>query len=968
MQTYGFEHLWTQDVPEIKSTVSMYRYAKNGAELLSIHNSDENKVFGIAFRTPPKDSSGVAHILEHSVLCGSRKYPVKEPFVELLKGSLQTFLNAMTFPDKTCYPVASQNEQDLYNLIDVYLDAVFYPRITPEIFAQEGWHYEYASQDGGLQIKGVVYNEMKGAYSSPDGLLHEYSQQTLFPDSPYGLDSGGHPEWIPTLTYEDFLAFHRKYYHPSNAKMFFYGDDDPEKRLQKAHEYLKDFEPIEPDSQIGLQPRTSEPVRLESYYPADDPEAKSMLTVNWLLDVSTDVEKALATQILEVLLIGMPSSPLRKALLDSGLGEDLAGVGLETDLRQMYFSTGLKGISSRDLEKVPEFVFSTLQELSSGGFDARAVEAAVNTVEFELRENNSGSLPRGLVVMIRALTTWLHDKDPTTQLAFEEPLSSIKARLESGEKLFERMVQHDLLENDHRSVVILRPDKDKGRELEKREQNRLQQMALALSREEKSSIMDEAEKLRQAQEEPDDPRDLARIPSLKVSDLPREVKTIPIEVQDQGQVRTLFHELDTHGVVYLDLAFDLRQLHQKLLGYIPLFGRCLVEMGTDREDDVSFNQRIQSKTGGIHAESFTSMTDEGQDFGAWMLVRGKAMQDKVQDFVSILEDVLLRANFDNRSRFRQLVLEEKAKMEQRLIPAGHQMVNMRLRAKYSLADWTNEHLNGISYLLFLRYLLQEVDTRWDRVLAALEEIRDVLISKQAMVANLTLDGASWSGMEPAFQELFASLPDREVQQVKWLVDCLPGNEGLTLPSQVNYVGKGVDLYAQGYTFAPSSLVVNRYLRTGWLWDKLRVQGGAYGAFSLFDHLSGVLTMISYRDPQLMGTLDVYDRTGDFLQNARFDEAEIERAVIGSIGDMDRHQLPDAKGLTSMLRYLTGETDEKRQARREAILATTREDFRTMAQWYSTIGRAGKVVVLGDRSRIDQAVDQGLEMEHIWDLM
>ena len=968
MQTYGFEHLWTQDIPEIKSTASLYRYAKNGAELLSIQNSDENKVFGITFRTPPKDSTGVAHILEHSVLCGSQKYPVKEPFVELLKGSLQTFLNAMTFPDKTCYPVASQNVQDLYNLIDVYLDAVFYPRITPEIFAQEGWHYELSDQSGDLQYKGVVYNEMKGAYSSPDGLLHEYSQQTLFPDSPYGLDSGGHPEWIPRLTYEDFFSFHRKYYHPSNAKIFFYGDDDPERRLQKAHEYLKDFEPIEPDSQIGLQPRIPEPVRFESAYPADDPEAKCMLTMNWLLDVSTDVEKALAFQILEVLLIDMPSSPLRKALLDSGLGEDLAGIGLENDLRQMYFSTGLKGVGSQDLDRVPEFVLATLQELTSKGFDPKAVEAAVNTVEFELRENNSGSLPRGLVVMIRALTTWLYDKDPTAPLAFEEPLSSIKARLDSGEKLFEHLVQQDLLDNPHHSVVILRPDKDKGRELERREQNQLQQTARALSDEDRDRLKAEAEKLHKAQEEPDDPRDLAGIPSLKVSDLTPEVTTIPIQIQDQDRVSVLYHELDTNGVVYLDLAFDLRQLHQKLLGYIPVFGRCLVEMGTDKEDEVSFNQRIQSKTGGIHAESWASMKDEGRDFGAWMLLRGKAMLDKVPDFVSLLEDALLRANFDNQARFRQIVLEEKAKMEQRLVPAGHQIVNMRLRAKYSFADWAFEHMHGVSYLLFLRYLLQEVDTSWDKVLASLEEIRQVLINARSMVANLTLDGASWSGAETAFQGLFSSLPDREPGQITWLAECLQGNEGLTLPSQVNYVGKGVDLYAQGYTFDPSSLVVNRYLRTSWLWDKLRVQGGAYGAFSLFDHLSGVLTMVSYRDPQLLGTLDVYDQTGNFLQNARLDDAEIERAVIGSIGDMDRHQLPDAKGLTSMFRYLTGETDEKRQLRRDAILKTTRDDFRAMAQWYSTISQAGKVVVLGDKSRIDRAVQQGLSMEHVWELL
>jgi len=375
--------------------------------VLSLSNDDDNKVFGITFRTPPTDSTGVAHILEHSVLCGSRKYPVKEPFVELLKGSLQTFLNAFTYPDRTCYPVASQNLQDFYNLIDVYLDAVFYPLLDPFIFKQEGWHVEAETQDGPFHFKGVVYNEMKGAYSSPDNVLSEYSLQSLFPDNPYGFDSGGNPREIPNLTYEQFKAFHETYYHPSNARIYFYGDDDPEARLRILQGYLDAFEPIQVDSQVKVQPPFKEPRRMERGYMVDEgtPNPKAMITCNWVLGETAETQKNFSLRILEYILLGMPGSPLRKALIESGLGEDLAGEGLGTELRQIYFSTGLKGIDVINQERVEGLIWETLEKLATKGIDPKTVEAALNTIEFRLRENNTGNFPRGLVLMLRALST-----------------------------------------------------------------------------------------------------------------------------------------------------------------------------------------------------------------------------------------------------------------------------------------------------------------------------------------------------------------------------------------------------------------------------------------------------------------------------------------------------------------------------------------------------------------------------------
>jgi len=967
MQDLGFELVWQTRIQEIQGLVSLYTYSQNGAEVLTVENDDENKVMGITLRTPPRDSTGVAHILEHSVLCGSRKYPVKEPFVELLKGSLQTFLNAMTFPDKTCYPVASQNTQDLLNLMDVYLDAVFFPRITPEIFAQEGCHL-VARQDSrdGLGYQGVVYNEMKGAYSSPDSLLAEYSQQSLFPDTTYGLDSGGHPESIPHLTYEQFLEFHRTYYHPSNARIFIYGNDDPRPYMALLQEYLQQFSALDVESRIGLQPRFSAPERVTAYYPADPQSgSKSMLTVNWLLDASTNLEANLGAHILEELLIGMPASPLRKALLDSGLGEDLAGIGLEGDLRQMFFSTGLKGIQAEDGPRVEEVIYSTLRSCAEEGFDPKTVEAAVNSVEFDLRENNTGSLPRGLVLMIRALSTWLYDEDPTLLWAFERPLEGLKAQLQAKEPVFERMVREYLLDNPHQSRVLLSPDPEKGRAVEKREKKKLQELKARLSPDELQAIQAEAERLEALQQEPDPPQELAKIPRLTVNDLPPKAPMYPLQVEAKTNGLVLYHELFTNAVFYLDVGFGLGQLEQKYLGYVRLFGRALTEMGTLDEDYVSLSQRIQARTGGIHAQALSAAHEESREPCTWLFLRGKAMADKVGDLVGILEDVLTKPLLDYPERFRQLVLEEKARMEQRLIPAGHQMVNMRLRSKYSLADWVNEHISGLSYLLFLRFLAQKVETDWSGVVRDLEHIKERLFNRQNMVFNVTADAETWKSTQPILDALVHKLPRRPLHPAKWLVDCQIGDEGVKIPAQVNYVGKAVDLYTQGYSFHPSSLVVARYLRMSWLWDKIRVQGGAYGAFSLLDRVSGVLSFLSYRDPNITNTLQVFDDTADYLTRASLAAAEVEKAVIGTIGDMDAYSLPDAKGFTSMLWYLTGETDIKRQQRREAILSTTAEDFQAFGQWLRELSTHGHVVVMGDEAALEQAVNTGLKLDHVW---
>jgi presequence protease len=967
--THGFEFIREQALAEINSTARFYRHVNTGAELLSLLNSDENKVFGVSFGTPPTDSTGVAHILEHSVLCGSHKYPIKEPFVELMKSSLNTFLNAMTFPDKTCYPVASQNVQDFYNLIDVYLDAVFFPRLTPQIFQQEGWHYELEAPDAPLTYKGVVFNEMKGNYSSPDSMLRELSQQSLYPNITYGLDSGGDPKHIPDLTYAQFKAFHQRHYHPSNAKLFFYGDDDPNERLRLLDACLGTFGRIDFDATVPLQPRFVAPKRLTRTYAAGNADhqvpsrdkagthaaaKETMLTVNWMLDEVVDVETALGFDILEHILIGTPASPLYKALIDSRLGQGLTGGGLDDGLRQPMFSIGLKGIDPADADKIELLIADTIGTLAEQGIDPMTVEAALNTVEFRLRENNTGAFPRGIVFMLRALRSWLHGRDPLSPLAFEAPLAAVKARVAGGERYFENLIGRHFIANSHRTLLILRPDRQQAEREAKEEEARLARERAGMSGADLDAVVAATRALKLAQETPDPPEALATIPSLKLADLPRRNKLVPIEATHVRDTRVLYHELLTNGVVYLDIGFDLHTLPAELLSYLPLFGRALLETGVGDDDFVRLSQRIGRATGGIRPQKWTSTVPGAEHCAAWLCLRAKALPDQAEELLTILQDILTSARLDNRERFKQLVMEEKASVESRLVPAGSSYVDRRLRAYFHEADWAEEQMGGVSYLFFLRKLAGEVETDWEAVLAALERIRKTLLDRAAMLCNVTAEAAHWTRLQPLLADFLGALPRAMSAPTPWQVADGPLSEGLIIPAKVNYVGKGADLYKLGVKPSGANLVIRRYLRTTWLWDKIRVQGGAYGGQCMLDRYSGGFTFVSYRDPNLLRTLDIYDRTGNFLKDVDLNDAELTRNIIGTIGEVDTYRLPDAKGFASMQRYLIGDSDEARQRVREEILSTTTGDIRNFADALAQVAAHGRVVVLGSEQAIEAA--------------
>ncbi len=952
-QTQAFKIVRHEEIPEIHSVATLYEHVKTKAQLLSLENSDENKSFGITFRTPPPDNSGIAHILEHSVLCGSKKYPLKEPFIELVKGSLNTFLNAFTYPDKTSYPVASTNEKDFYNLVGVYLDAVFFPKLTKETLMQEGWHLHQEKETDPVEFKGIVFNEMKGAYSSPDRALWDTIQASLLPDTPYRHDSGGDPLEIPTLTYEDFIAFHAKYYHPSNALLFFSGNDSIEKRLRIADEYLSQFDYQSVDSNIALQPTFTKPVTVHapvSIAPDDDPKKKGMVTVSWVLGQSTNIEVGMMLRALSYILTGSAAAPLRKALIDSGLGEDIAGGGVESDLQQMIFSIGLKGTDSKKASKIEKIIFSTLEKLVTNKIDADIIAAALNTIEFRMRELNTGSFPRGLSLLYGTLPSWLYGGDPIDALAFEKPFVALKKDIQKGIPVFETLIQTYLLKNTHRSTVILDPDAEWNAKREKLEQENIAARIAQLSKKEQEEVRVYTKRLQLLQTKSDSKEALATLPKLAITDLEKENILIPSHIKVQDGMEVHSHALPTNGIIYLDIGFDLKCVPKELLPYVPMFSRCLLEMGTATQSFEDFLHRQSRETGGVWTSLLTASMVEGKGTVAKLFLRSKWLAHQRKEAFAIILDSLLSANFSNQERFLQMVLEEKADHETSVLEDGHHYAASSIEKQLHESDWLDEEFSGLEQLFFIRKLVNIVKKDWKQVQLKLETLKDLILTSETMILNITADTELLPDVLPAIQVLRKKLPKKQTKPADWKFKATQENAVIVVPTTVNYVAKGANLYTDGYVFDGSSLVISRYLRTSWLWEQVRMKGGAYGAFSSFDSFSGNFTFASYRDPHLLETLEVFDKTVDFLHEIHLSPEELTKAIIGQISDFDHYMLPDAKGFASLTRHMVGMTQAKRQKIREQILHTSEADFHAFGAVLEKLSQKGMIGIVTDSTK------------------
>ncbi len=963
-------------VSEYNFSVALYIHKKSGAQVLSVQNNEEEKVFGVTFRTPVENNMGVPHILEHSVLCGSRLYPVKEPFAYLLKGSLKTFLNAFTYPDRTCYPVASLNQKDFCNLVRVYMDGVFFPKAIrdPQVVAQEGCHYEMESENDPITYKGVVYNEMKGVYSSADS-RHCYTlQHGLFPDNTYALDSGGNPNSIPNLTFDYFVNYHKNYYHPHNCRIYFYGDDDVMQRLDLLCEFLDHFDAADyspESSKVQWQSKRPSPWKVTENFPvsADGSSEKHMVSVNWLVnDRMLSEKEKYALEVLDHLLVGHSSSPVRKVLLESGLGMSFIGGGLDDTLQQSSFSLGLKGVDGGKVADVEALILKVLNDVADTGFEDDAVAASMNSIEFHLREFNTGGTPRGLSLMLSTLSSWIYDANPIEALQFNAPLDELKNDIKRGDKVFEKLLRSAILDNTHRMTVEMKPSANLGHEEEMEETNRLADIKSKMSKDDIKNVIESAKALKDAQLAEDSPEDKSTLPKLTLGDLDPKIKEIDITVKEIEKGGTIVsHDVPTSGIIYVDVGLNVASLSMDDLPLLSLLSRMFLETGTSEMDRVQLTRYIDTHTGGLGISSISGPRSSGDsavvapdNFIDYLFIKGKAMSDKAPELFSVMYSVLTDSKLDSQQRVVEMLKETKAGLEESAVSSGHSYASMRIGARLTLGGLIAERTAGIAYLETLKNILEQAENDWPALLERLTRIRDGLLQHENIIVNLTGDKEILSKCELEAKALIDKIPvavDASSDRGPWgetmkLLD--KENEGFVVPTTVQYVGRGGRLYEPGERVSGATLVVASYLRNGYLWDNVRIIGGAYGALISFDRTSGVLKFVSYRDPSLVKTLDVYESIASYLQSVKIPKEEIDLAIIGTIGSLDAPMSPDQKGFASLQRYLLNIGSTERQRIRDEVLATTQEDFAEFGRRMAAFNSGAMTSVIGSKTAFDAA--------------
>ena len=929
----GFRLKNASEVEEIGAKTYELEHVKTGARLFYVDTADDNKVFYIGFRTPPKDDTGVAHIIEHSVLCGSKKYPLKEPFVELVKGSLNTFLNAMTYPDKTVYPVASRNDKDFRNLQDVYLDAVFNPAMltTPEILMQEGWHYEIADADAPLTYSGVVYNEMKGALSSPDDILSDKLLRETFPDNCYGYQSGGDPEAIPSLTQEDFAAFHQKFYHPSNSFIYLYGDMDVAEQLAYLdREYLSKFDRIEVDSAIDFHPAFDEMKRVAEVYPIGEDESaaeKSFLSLNLVVGDTLDTQTNLALEVLTHALFTSPAAPVRKALIDSGLGKDV-DAGLEDDLRQPTFTITMTGSEIDRVEKFYKLLTDELQKLVDGGIDKTLLQASINLMEFKLREADFGLAPKGLIYGLRLLKTWLYGGDPNAYLRYEDDLAAIKRGLDEG--LFEGVVKKYFLDNPHKVLMTLAPDKTFAKRRDAAQAAKLAEVKATLTPAQVEEIISTTQKLKLRQQTPDAPEALKTIPILKREDLRKEAEHLPLQFRDLDGTKILFSNLDTHGIIYLTFYFDALKVPQDKLFHAYLLSSLLGNVDTKRhsyeELAILTNLNIGGFGSTLRADSENKLP---HSFAPRLKVFVKALKSKLPEMTDILAEIFNETTFNNKKRLRELIEQDQIGFELNLQNMATMIISSQLAA-YQTKTGAYNAAAYLPYNKFLKDLLADFDNKFEQLVDDLRDVQDRLINRNGLIVSVTATEELYKEFTPHLSGLLKSLTIDEFKREHYSFPCKPRNEGLYSQSRVQYVGKGANFIELGHEYTGALNVLETILRYEYFWTKIRVQGGAYGAFASFNR-SGALFFGSYRDPNLAKTLETFDGTADFLKAFDVSDREMDKYIIGTLSKIDKPLTPSIKGQLAADFCLRNITLADRQKSRNEILSTRQEDIRALSK-------------------------------------
>ena len=965
----SYEILEDREVKDIASRAIRLRHKKTGAKIALLSNDDDNKVFYIGFRTPPTDSTGVAHITEHSVLCGSKEFPVKDPFVELAKGSLNTFLNAMTYPDKTVYPIASCNDADFQNLMHVYLDAVFYPNTytNEAIFRQEGWHYEF-DEEGKLFINGVVYNEMKGAFSSSEDVLSRQIFNSLFPDTTYGVESGGDPDYIPDLTYEQFLDFHRAYYHPSNSYIYLYGDMDMAEKLDYIDKaYLSKFDYREVDSAIKDQKPFEK--RVSSNFKcslAEGEEAKdnTYMSLNYCYGKSTDRELYMALSVIDSALISAPGAPLKQALVEKGLGDEVYSL-LETGIKQPYFSIVAKGT---DLSREKEFtdtVNEVIEKIVKEGFDKKALMAAIVKQEFSYREADFGRFPKGLMYGLQAFDSWLYDDDkPFIHIECLDMYKKMKEYVKTD--YFEKLLKTIFIDNTYSTFITLEPELGLAEKKAAELSERLAKYQASLSDEEINKIKADFEKLRAFQEQVDSPEALATIPLISRDDIKKEALPYDNKLTEIAGVKALLHNYRTTGISYLTLAFDLKDLPGDLYPYAALISNILGQIDTKEHKYAELNNELDLVAGGCSfSKEVYGDVDNSDEYKFEFLVRVKYLYENAADVLKIVKEILFESNLDDSTRILEILNETKSQMQSSMMSSGNAYAALRAAAGLNKTGRVMDMTGGIEFYRFLADLTDNFDSKKEEISAKLKEFIHIAFRPENFFVDLTSeDEAGAQGIRESVSDLKNCLFKDEVRKENFVPELIKENEGFMTSGQVQYVCKSGNFKKDGLEYTGALAVLKTIMGYNYLWENIRVKGGAYGCSSGFKR-GGDSFFSSYRDPNLSRSIKVYEEAPEAMEKFDVDERTMTKYIIGTFGELDSPLTASGKGVRSFGAYLNGMTEEKLNKSRLEALNCSVEDIRNPAKHLRSFLSQNKLVVIGSAAKIKEEKELFDKIENLF---
>ena len=967
----NYELIQQKSLNDLKSEGYLLRHKKSGARVLLLENDDNNKVFSIGFRTPPEDSTGVPHILEHSVLCGSKNFPVKDPFIELAKGSLNTFLNAMTFPDKTVYPVASCNDKDFQNLMHVYMDAVFYPNIYKhdEIFRQEGWSYNLESEDDVLTYNGVVYNEMKGAFSSPEGLLDRVIMNSLFPENAYAHESGGDPDVIPELTYEQFLDFHSKYYHPSNSYIYLYGDMDMEEKLSWLDEnYLSSFERKEIDSEILFQEPFEQMKEVEMSYSISSNESEednAFLAYNKVIGTSLDRELYQAFQVLDYALLSAPGAPLRQALLDAGIGKDIMG-GYDNGIYQPMFSVVAKNANTEQKEAFVSLIEKTLSDIVKNGMDEKALLAGINYHEFRYREADFGNYPKGLMYEFQIFDSWLYDDEkPFLHIEATKVFEFLKKQVKTG--YFEQLIQTYLLDNTHGSVIALKPEKGRTARLDKELEKKLQEYKSSLNADEVEKLVKTTHQLVEYQEAEESVEDKEKIPVLSREDISRQVEPIVNEVLEYEGTPVIYHEIETNGIGYVDLLFDLSCVPREMLPYVGILQAVLGVIDTQNYKYSELDNEINVHTGGIGTslEMYADVTKaKEKEFRTTFEIKAKALYPKLHVAFDMMREILTQSKVDDEKRLREILSMTKSRLQMRFQSAGHVTAATRAMSYISPLSMWKELTAGIAYYEVVKRIEENFEAEKETLIANLQMLAKMIFKADNMMVSYTATREGVNGLDALVAECKKSLfADTGVSE-PCIIFCDKKNEGFKTSSKVQYVARVGNFLDDELDYTGALQVLRVILSYDYLWQNVRVKGGAYGCMCNFSKL-GEGYFMSYRDPNIEKTNKVYEEMVEYIKGFTASERDMTKYIIGTISNIDQPLTPVAKGDRSMNLYMNRVTEEMILEEREQILTATEEDIRKTAPIVESVLRNNCFCVIGSEEKIEEGRDLFMEVKSVF---